>query len=73
MANCAVAVDGTVLRLKNQPDLARRLGDQGRAFVQAHFDREKLVDALEARITGLLKPASVASGQVYADVLTTGK
>lgn len=68
-----VGLAEAVLGVKCQPELARRLGEQGRAFVQTHFDREKLVDALEARITGLLESAREASGQVYADVLTTGK
>lgn len=67
------ALAEAVLRLKCQPELAHRLGEQGREFVQAYFDRDKLVDALEARIAGLLKPTRVATRYAYSDVLTTDK
>jgi colanic acid biosynthesis glycosyl transferase WcaI len=49
-----VALAEAVLRLKEQPDLARRLGQQGRAYVTAHFDRDALVAELEARLAIIL-------------------
>ena len=38
------------LQLKDDPELAARLGARGRAFVQQRFDRDQLVVALEERI-----------------------
>jgi colanic acid biosynthesis glycosyl transferase WcaI len=43
-----------ILRLFEHPELAEELGKQGRAFAEAHFDRDQLVVAFEARITQLL-------------------
>jgi colanic acid biosynthesis glycosyl transferase WcaI len=50
--NPAALAEAT-LRLKNEPDLAERLGARGRAFVLERFDRDQLVVALEARILRL--------------------
>jgi glycosyltransferase involved in cell wall biosynthesis len=49
----AAALAEAVVRLQEQPDLAARLGEHGRAFVQRRFDRDQLVVALERRIQQL--------------------
>ena len=45
----AAALVAAILHLHEHPDVAERLGRQGRAFVEAHFNRNQLVTALEAR------------------------
>lgn len=50
----AGALASAVLRLYEHPEVAEALGERGRTFVEAHFDREKLVEELEIHITGLL-------------------
>jgi len=44
-------IAAAVERLRADPDLRRRLGEAGRAFARAHYDR----DALAARYLGLLQ------------------
>lgn len=41
------ALADAVLRLRDDPDLGRRLGESGRRYVLAHHSRERLVDAYE--------------------------
>ncbi len=53
-----------VLRLKNDPALVARLGQNGRAFVEARFDRDLLTAALEKRIMALL--GNVTESQLLA-------
>ena len=48
------ALADAILRLHDDPAYARDLGLHGRAFVEAHFDRNTLAVALEARINTLL-------------------
>jgi hypothetical protein len=43
-----------LVRLREDPARAQALGERGRAFVVAHFDRNALVAALEERIDALL-------------------
>jgi glycosyltransferase involved in cell wall biosynthesis len=50
----AGALAAAILRLRDDPALAAELGAHGRAFVEAHFDRNALAVALEARIAVLL-------------------
>jgi len=59
-----------ILRLYNQPALATALGQRGRAFVEARFDRDQLTAKLEARIATLLaKDASPAEPEpAFANV-----
>ncbi len=50
----AGALASAILHLYEHPEVAEALGERGRAFVEAHFDREKLVEELEIHISGLL-------------------
>jgi len=50
----AAALAQAILALYTQPELARALGQRGRAFVEARFSRDLLVAALDERIAGLL-------------------
>jgi glycosyltransferase involved in cell wall biosynthesis len=43
-----------ILTLHDQPDLAHQLGQHGRSFVEAHFDRDALTQSLEARLDALV-------------------
>jgi colanic acid biosynthesis glycosyl transferase WcaI len=49
----AVALAEAILQLKDQPKLARRLGQQGRAYVLAHRDRDVLAAELGVRLIAL--------------------
>jgi glycosyltransferase involved in cell wall biosynthesis len=51
----ASALAQAVLQLREQPELARQLGQRGRAFVTAHFDRNHLVQILEERLLTLVE------------------
>lgn len=51
----AEALASAILSLQEHPEVAAELGNRGRAFVAAHFDREQLVRELEARIAELFK------------------
>ncbi len=50
----ADALAASILYLYEHPDVAKNLGMRGRAFVEAHFDREQLTVTLEAQISKLL-------------------
>ena len=58
------ALADATLRLKDDPELAARLGARGRAFVKQRFDRDQLVVALEERI---LQLTTQQSAQSHAD------
>jgi colanic acid biosynthesis glycosyl transferase WcaI len=49
------ALAQAILALRSQPELAEQLGQRGRAYIEAHFDRSMLAAALEQHITALLK------------------
>lgn len=49
------ALAQTILQLRDQPELARQLGERGRAFVKAHFDRDQLTVTLEERLLALIE------------------
>lgn len=51
----ASAVVASIRHLQAHPGLAQRLGQRGRAFVEAHFDRDQLTSDLEDHITMLLE------------------
>lgn len=51
----ATALAQAILQLRAQPELARQLGERGREFVKAHFDRDQLVVALEERLLALIE------------------
>ena len=55
----AAALAEAILNLKAQPELARRLGQRGRAYVLAHRDRDSLAVELEARLAAILRRDSV--------------
>nr|HET6901218.1 glycosyltransferase family 4 protein [Ktedonobacteraceae bacterium] len=50
----AEALASAILYLKEHSEVAAALGQRGRAFVEARFDREQLTAALEVRIAELL-------------------
>jgi colanic acid biosynthesis glycosyl transferase WcaI len=50
----ADALASAILYLYEHPEVAGTLGRRGRAFVEARFDREKLVETLESQITTLI-------------------
>jgi len=50
----ASALAQGVLQLRDHPEQAQQLGQRGRAFVKAHFDRNLLVERLEERVLMLL-------------------
>jgi len=49
------ALVSAILSLRDQPEMAEALGQQGRMLAEKQFAYEKLVAALDARITVLLK------------------
>ncbi len=51
----ASALAQAVLQLRDQPELARQLGQRGREFVTSHFDRNQLVASLEQRLLSLME------------------
>jgi colanic acid biosynthesis glycosyl transferase WcaI len=51
----ARALASAILHLYKHPEEIERLGQQGRAFVEAHFDRDQLVAELDTRILELLQ------------------
>lgn len=51
----ATALAQAVLRLRNDPALARQLGQRGQRFVREHFDRTQLTLALEGHLLALIK------------------
>lgn len=62
----AHALVSAILYLYERPEVAEALGRRGRAFVEARFDREKLVETLEAQITKLIgkkEPDLVLAGR----------
>lgn len=68
--HCLLADDpqrfaASVLRLLDDPDLGRRLGDAGRALVRARYDWSAIVPRLEALYTELLacEPAAASTSQ----------
>jgi colanic acid biosynthesis glycosyl transferase WcaI len=56
----AEALVAGILYLQENPEEAELLGQRGRAFVQAHFDRNQLTADLDAQITLLLEKAGDA-------------
>ncbi|HEU0002623.1 MAG TPA: glycosyltransferase family 4 protein [Ktedonobacteraceae bacterium] len=60
------ALVGAIKTLREHPDVAEAMGKRGRAFVEAHFDRDMLTQMLEARITAMLGKQSIASAVVQA-------
>jgi glycosyltransferase involved in cell wall biosynthesis len=50
----AEALVSAILYLREHPEVAEKLGNRGRAFVETHFDRERLTIQLEARVAMLL-------------------
>jgi len=69
----ADALTSTILRLYESPDLVEIVGQRGRAFVQARFDRVQLTTVLEAHLTRIFGekafvPMVVASKGVKATV-----
>jgi colanic acid biosynthesis glycosyl transferase WcaI len=51
----AEAMVKAIFYLREHPEEAEALGRRGRRYVEAHFDREQLTTALEARIAKLLE------------------
>jgi colanic acid biosynthesis glycosyl transferase WcaI len=57
----ATAVVSAIFYLRDHPDQAEILGQRGRAFVEARFDREQLTRVLDAHITTLLEKRTATS------------
>jgi colanic acid biosynthesis glycosyl transferase WcaI len=51
----AAALAEAILHLKAHPNLARRMGERGRAYVLEHFDRDALVGELESRLNAIVR------------------
>jgi glycosyltransferase involved in cell wall biosynthesis len=51
----ATALASAILHLYEHPEKLERLGQQGRAFVEAHFDRDQLVATLDVRMREVLQ------------------
>jgi colanic acid biosynthesis glycosyl transferase WcaI len=49
------ALADAILSLRDRPELAEELGQHGRAFVEAHFDRDKLTAQLEEQLAAVLR------------------
>lgn len=60
----ANALASAILYLYEHPEEVERLGQQGRAFVEARFDRNQLVANLDKHITALLKKHETTSVSV---------
>lgn len=60
------ALVSAIKTLREHPDMAEAMGKRGRAFVEAHFDRDMLTQMLEARITAMLGKQSIASAVAQA-------
>lgn len=50
-----------ILHLYEHPEIAQALGQNGRAFVMEHFDRQRLISILEERIHALLGAHTAAN------------
>lgn len=50
-----------ILNLYEHPEIAQALGQNGRAFVMEHFDRQRLISILEERIHALLGAYTAAN------------
>jgi glycosyltransferase involved in cell wall biosynthesis len=48
------ALAEAIVALHDNPELAEELGQRGRAFVEAHFDRDMLTSRLEEQLVALL-------------------
>ncbi len=55
------ALAQAIRQLRDQPELARQLGERGREFVKAHFDRDQLVASLEERLLALMERRQVGA------------
>jgi len=51
----AKQVADAVLKLANDPELAKKIGEHGREFVKEYYDRGKIVQRLEEKLIDLLK------------------
>jgi len=61
-----------IVALHDNPELAEELGQHGRAFVEAHFDRDMLTSQLEEHLAAVLertrprKPVAGTKRSVYS-------
>ncbi|MCI0469538.1 MAG: glycosyltransferase family 4 protein [Nitrospirae bacterium] len=54
-ARDAVKLSEKVISLYNDPELARRLGEEGRKLVEGHYSADGMLDKIEALYKGILK------------------
>lgn len=74
-AKAAIAVEpenvsalvSAILHLYEHPEETERLGQQGRAFVEKHFDRDQLVAELDTHIQQLLQRHETIASLIGAD------
>ena len=60
------ALVSAIKTLREHPGMAEAMGKRGRAFVEAHFDRDMLTQRLEARIAAMVGKQSVAGAAFQA-------
>lgn len=66
----ASAIAEGILYLRDHPEVARDMGQRGRAYVQACFDRDRLTAALVAHVTTLVARNRLVSPSVLPAGLT---
>jgi len=66
----AEALVSAILHLRQHPEVAEELGNRGRAFVQARFDRERLTTKLDAQVARLLEKQAPISIPMAASTVT---
>jgi glycosyltransferase involved in cell wall biosynthesis len=67
------ALANAILYLREHPELARVLGQKGRAYVEKRFDYDHLTRALDERITMLLETEEPPTPPARAASLSRGK
>lgn len=67
------ALAAAIQWLRQHPDEARQIGERGRAFVKANFDRELLTDALEGYIQDTIAPGSRRAAPAVAQPPTVAE
>ena len=58
------ALASAILNVREHPETAEALAQQGRAYVEARFDYDQLAAALDARIVALLRKKTLTSASI---------
>jgi len=67
----ASALVSAILSLREQPELAKALGQRGRVLAEERFDYDKLVAVLDAQIVMLLKKKNPENASATVDLVGT--